>query len=372
MLLRFGMCHENQQFTFCFDVVCLQEHKTYCVKHDQDCTVHKGRGSLSDCYRHSLVVNSAGNCCQAWSQEGKRAGAGHGSMHALNVWIAVRRELARQGQESIFFQECTPLFQLHRCLVAPLQSTHHMVYATTGPRLHGWPAARERKLSAGLSLRELVWVGPSSPEAIQEEFDCLFGRRCEVSGKVFFQAREEDVRQMIDKVMRKRMRVSHEVPLTGPRMWAQVLTPAQMSRVREYEGLRDDRSGLDGCFIADVDHWPNSPGPACGAHFPTLLRHGTILEFSTGRIAMPQDRWLSLGFNVRPDLCPGHHVWPAASFVGALSSRVQHCLSGNSQSLPAILAWKLYVFANTVRRETPTPCAPPVCLSDVSEDEHAA
>ena len=250
----------------------------------------------------------------------------------------------------MFFQECAPLFDVEGCLRAPLSDSHRIVHIVTGPEVHGWPTARERRLSCGLSLAELVWVGPSQAE-IQMHFDSIFRRRCELSGKIFLQSPDQDIRNWVQERMKKRFRFQADVPTVGPEMWRQVLTPMQMQRVHEYRELEPARAGLlDSAYFCDIDHWPGSPGPASGPYLPTLLRHGTILEFSTGRIIMPMERFLSLGFQPFPHLC-GCYAWPAGQFAQGLSERQLHSLSGNTQSLPAIMAWYLYCLSHTVKRE---------------------
>ena len=199
-----------------------------------------------------------------------------------------------------------------------------------------------------------MWVGPNTTEEIQRQFDCLFAKRCVVSGQLFFQADDASIEEWAKARARKRMRVRSSQDLVGPGLWQDVLTPAQLQRINNYRTLQLHRASLDdGCFIVDADHWAHSPGPSSGPHFPTLLRHGTIVDLGSGKVAMADDRWLSLGFNVRRDLGSPFSHWPAHGCVKDLSDRTQHSLSGNSQSLPAIVAWQLYVFANVVRREIP-------------------
>ena len=91
-----------------------QDHTDYCRVHEGQCVVNKPRSHLNE--RHfashgtssdSLIVNSAGNCCQGWSTEGKRARTAHFSQHPWGCWIAQRKELALRRQEDMFFQECT-------------------------------------------------------------------------------------------------------------------------------------------------------------------------------------------------------------------------------------------------------------------------
>ena len=171
----------------------------------------------------------------------------------------------------MFFQECTPLFPVETVLCDPLEKSHRVVYITSGPRGHGWPCSRERLVSAGLSLQELVWVGPNTTEEIQRQFDCLFAKRCVVSGQLFCQADDASIEEWAKARARKRMRVRSSQDLVGP-VWQDVLTPAQLQRINNYRTLQLHRASLDdGCFIVDADHWAHSPGPSSGPHFPTSI-----------------------------------------------------------------------------------------------------
>lgn len=343
----------------CDNFVCdFQDVAAYCCAHEQHCTVNHPRSHL-DALGHlgvsseSLVINNAGNCCQGWSAEGKRGRKAHGSMHPLSVWLCQRKELGLRGEEDIFFQECTPLFDVEGCLKQPLASSHHVTHVITGPTALGWPACRDRQLAAGLSLETLVWVGPQEPEEVQAHFNSIFERRCVLSGSVFFNTPEEDEQKWAIEVLNKKGFYG-PLPPKGDKLFRKLLTPGQFQRMEKYKGMQADRAALDGTFICDLDHWPNSPGPQCGPYFPTLLRHGTIIDLNTGRIASSSDRFLSLGFHVGK--VSDRFAWPLADCVLLNhSDRVSKSFSGNCQALPAILAWQLYVFCHTMKREQPEP-----------------
>ena len=179
----------------------LQDHKSHCLVHNKPCVVNKPRDALP--LPGALVIANAGNCCQGWSQEGKRARGAHHSQLALATWVCQRHALAQTQQEDMFFQECTPLFDADTFLVNPLKETHHCVRVVAGPKLLGWPTARDRLLSAGLSLKSLQWVGPETQEGIQEEFDLMFARCPRLNGSVFLQegvaVREQWARDQVRK-----------------------------------------------------------------------------------------------------------------------------------------------------------------------------
>lgn len=309
----------------------------------------------------ALVINDAGNCCQGWSSEGSRGRHAHHSQHALLVWVSQRRELAKRNEEDMFFQECTPQFDIEGCLRTPLSSTHEIIDVVTGPECHGWPCSRPRRLGAGLNLNTLVWVGPKGQDEIQACFDEIFERSCQLTGCMFLQSPSAESQQWFADRMKQRGNYAvdaHAAParFKGGKCLGKVLSSGQFQRYSKYKKQKDALMALDGTFFCDVDHWPDSPGPTPGPLLPTLLRHGTILELESGRVVMASERWLSLGFNVFEDLmCVEagfeRYLWPQRKVVLGLPERAQHSLSGNSQSLPAIMAWFLFVFCNTIRRD---------------------
>ena len=84
---------------------------------------------------------------------------------------------------------------------------------------------------------------------------------------------------------------------------------------------------------------------------PCLLTHGCILELSRARFVTPSERFLSLGFHAVKH-ASDRFFWNLGPYVLGQADRYTKSQSGNSQSLPIILAWNLYVFCNTVKRET--------------------
>ncbi|CAE7251503.1 unnamed protein product [Symbiodinium sp. CCMP2456] len=324
-----------------------EDHRAYCLVHDKHCVVNKPRCTLRN--PESLVIANAGNCCQGWSSEGKRARGAHLSQVPLAMWVCQRKALAANGQEDMFFQECTPLFDIQEHLISPLESTHHVVQVVAGPRLLGWPASRDRRLSAGLSLESLVWVGPTTAEAIQADFESLFARRPQLNGSIFLQEDEGLVADWCSEQMQRRSCFFDQVP-QGKHLLRAVLPPGQLQRAEQYDAEKSKHAGLDGTMFCDVEHWLHSPGPDCGPMLPCLLTHGTILELSRYRFVMPSERFLSLGFHSIAGLSDTY-AWPLADFVLAQSERTVKHQAGNSQSLPAILAWHCYVLCNTIRRE---------------------
>ena len=348
-----------------------EDHATHCLAHQGCCRVNPTRDQLQN--PQALVINSAGSCCQGWSYEGKRDCHAHTSQTTLATWLVQRQVLARRGEESMFFHENTPGFDLEGALAQHVWDTHALLSVCAGPHDLGWPTSRRRRLSCGLSRRELVWVGPQTAEGIQAEFDVLFQRKCLLNGDVFLQAGNAEVHDWAVGLSRKRLRcASDEVPLSGDGLARAVLSCGQLQRLEAYKKRRLSICALDGTCLVDLDHWPDSPGPSAGPHFPSLLRHGCIVNLKQPlRFAQATDRFLSLGFHVSK-AASARFRWPLTDEVLSMKDRATKSLSGNCQSLPAVLAWTLYVLCNCIKREQPSLTMAVVrCRSDEFADDEA-
>ncbi|CAE7548869.1 unnamed protein product [Symbiodinium natans] len=344
-----------------------QEHKAHCLVHGQDCIVHKSRASLPN--PRALVVADAGNCCQAWSSEGKRARGSHASQVPLAAWLCMRKHLAVAGEEDLFFQECTPLFDVDTHLRQPLKDSHRIIKVIAGPRLLGWPCSRDRLLSAGLNLHSLVWLGPKTDEEIQAEFEGMFGRCPHLNGSVFLQEDDSVHQAFLRDQLGSRGHYPDIMP-EGQKLFNKLLVPGQQQRLAAYQQRAAERAALDGTCFCDLEHWPDSPGPAFGPMMPCLLTHGNILELSRSRFVLPAERFLSLGFHAMNHVS-SRFFWPLASTVLRQPDRVTKRQSGNSQSLPIVLAWNLYVFGSTVQRERCEPLVSWLSNSSASDNEDA-
>ncbi|CAK8997849.1 Uncharacterized protein SCF082_LOCUS5377, partial [Durusdinium trenchii] len=205
-----------------------------------------------------------------------------------------------------------------------------------------------------LNLETLVWVGPETAQAIDEEFTKFFERFCMLNGSVFFQSDLDATKSWCEKRL-KQKHFFGPMP-SGNQLWRKVLSPGQLQRLEAYQLVVKENAALDGTFICDLDHWPDSPGPSHGPFFPCLLRHGLIMDLNTFKIASSMDRFLALGFHMTRDVSERFH-WPLAEYAMALPDTVVKSVTRNSQSLPSILDSK-----NTRKRKqsrkAKTPAAP--------------
>jgi hypothetical protein len=205
-----------------------------------------------------------------------------------------------------------------------------------------------------LTSFRLRWTGPSTPEAIQKDFDSIFGRGVVLNGNVFIRADKDKVEKLYRLKLEKKsvFRPEHEeVSAGGLTTLFHMISPGAYARMQAYDKIRPLHEGPDGAFLADLDHWPDAPGGARGPMFPCQLTHGTVMSWKHHRVFLGSEHLAANGWNLFPSSASAP-VSPASDILMGLSDTKQKKLSGNGMRLPSLCAWKLYVLANTVRVES--------------------
>jgi hypothetical protein len=202
-----------------------------------------------------------------------------------------------------------------------------------------------------LTSFRLHWTGPSTPDAIQKDFDSIFGKKVVLNGNVFILATKDKIEKMFRLKLEKKniFRPEHEsVSAGGLTTLFQMISPGTYARMQAYDKIRPLHKGPDGAFLADLDHWPDAPGGACGPMFPS---HGTVLSWQHERVFLGSEHLTANGWNLFPSSASAA-VTPAIDILMGLSDKQQKKLSGNGMHLPSLCAWKLYVLGNIVRVES--------------------
>ena len=205
-----------------------------------------------------------------------------------------------------------------------------------------------------LTSFRLRWTGPTTPEAIQKDFDSIFCREVLLNGNVFILADKDKVEKLYRSRLEKKnvFRPEHEeVSAGGLTTLFHMISPGAYAHMQAYEKIRPLNEGPDGAFLADLDHWPDAPGGACGPMFPCQLTHGTVLSWKHQRVFLGSEHLTANGWNLFPSSASAP-VSPAIDILMGLSDTQQKKLSGNGMHLPSLCAWKLYVLANIVRVES--------------------
>ena len=181
-------------------------------------------------------------------------------------------------------------------LEKPLQVSHWVVWVKTCGTKLAYPSKRHRVLSFSGSRRRLRWLGPTTPEGIQEDSHRIFGRRMMLDGDAYFSASQEDVERVYRQLLGKRHVHLHEdsFDVRGRGVVQSAVGAGHVSRLAAYgEGHKEGAA-----LIGDNDHWPGSPTDTSGELIPSQLRHGYLYSFRTRRLFLGLQHLHALGWHV--------------------------------------------------------------------------
>ena len=211
-----------------------------------------------------------------------------------------------------------------------------------------YPSKRSRVLSFSGSLARLMWTGPSTQAEIQKDFNDTFNRQMILDGDAYLKASPTDVNRVYRQLLQKRhVHVSEkdDIDVHGRGVLRSALSAGHMNRLDAYNELRI----TDKACIADLDHWPGSPGDTSGPLFPVQLRHSHLYSFKKRRLCLGLEHVHAQGWNVFGDSC---FETPLLPLFKTLKESCIKDLSGNAMHLPCIAAWYLYVMTHIVRLES--------------------
>ena len=338
-----------------------------------------GCGKDDDDNSGPLYFNVAGIECTPWSAQGASEQTAHPSDIAHSVWSAERRKWAEDGDEHLFFGECTPHYAVDMKLKAQMRG-HQILHVTTGPELFGWPVRRRRVLMAGVNTSRLLYVGPTDPAEIEQEFGRRFYKSMQITGEVFFQSPVDEVaREYTEIAQGRKFAVTTKDVLTADDQtvleW--LLPPGALFRLGDHSKRFEEIMAAGGAeapkvHIIDVEHHLDK-GSTGGLEWPVQLTHGTILKLTpdgTPAVAVGMDHFASMGFNMFPTQ---NCSFERSSLYDVLSSaRTSHrhkkMLAGNSMHLVTQAAWMAWVLSNCIRVRPVTVARPLTALRGSWED----
>eukprot|EP00972_Heterocapsa_arctica_P106672 15711968-Heterocapsa_arctica.AAC.1 len=310
---------ENRQWLFhTFSTSKCLVHGTDCLtcpSEDVTCVLPLESDDLGDDAAkpvRPLRVNSAGNTCKGWSAVGAQGRFADPSERAHSIWSAERMSRAERRVEDIFFEECTVLYPVDEKLRQPLRETHHVISIQTGPEVMGFPAARPRSFAEGLAKWSMIWLGPETLEGIQQDFDKIFHTTMELTGDIFFLEEAGAAHDYMVALVQKRGIHSTVASKLEPWDRLRAAVPAGAGvRLDAYSKLREERQGVGGCFIADVQQWPGVRYGSGGPIWPCMLTHGCLVSWHHQRVATGMEHMAAQGLHVfdtstgfRSPLCP--------------------------------------------------------------------
>ena len=197
----------------------------------------------------------------------------------------------------------------------------------------------------------------------------MWSRSCELTGDVFFQAPEEDVRAWaIQRWRRRGMFCSPSGPVMNMELLRCLLAPGQVQRMDSYMMQRDEQMALDGSFLFDVMQNVHGRVSKAGPMFPCQLTHGEIISANLERAALGCEHLSANGFQIYNPRRP-EYLFPLSSKMRAMNDEHVKHMSGNGRCLPVILAWVLYCFSHTVRLEDVVVPVPNPIVAEADKDE---
>ena len=302
-----------------------------------------------------LSISFAGLTCTDYSALGKQARqAGIEERHAA-VHLQERRFVAKENLEDMFMTECSERYPAEQKQVAALHDSHTVIVIRTGPLQQGFPVRRGRLFTAGLSKAKLVWVGPDSLEDCQASFNALFQRTTELTGDVFFHAAEQDISDFaMQRSQRRRRILPAGFRLQPMDEYLHLLVPKGcLLRKADYDGLREERSSLDGAFFADLDQNPDQ-GCQPGFTIPSLNTHPDMYSYNARRLAVIPEYFGMQGVDCSPTFCSAKRgPSPMMAFYHGLDEGDIKTLVGNGIFVPVLAAFYLFILGNTIKREVP-------------------
>jgi hypothetical protein len=307
-----------------------------------------------------LIVNIAGVTCLEYTSLGKqkRDGGCHDLYHS--VWSLERQQVARQGLEDVYFSECADRYPAESLQVDKFSETHCVVVLRTCPSQMGFPIRRRRRYTAGLNKQTCIWVGPSTQEDVNLEFQALFHRTLELTGDTFFVADEGQVLSWVLDRTAKRKTQSRLPDTFGTNMetYFQALVPqGGVQRKSLYDALRQTEGGLAGAFLIDIEQNPHQ-GSVPGPVVPALCTHSDIFSYESQRFAIACEYLAMQGADSHSKLSGGRGISKFARMFETITESETRHLVGNGIHIAVFAAWFVYVMGNTIRREIPTIAAP--------------
>ena len=313
-----------------------------------------------DDYKPPLCIAIAGITCTDYTSLGKQfRDAGVHERHAY-AWLSERKELAKRDLEDLFFAECSKHYPAEAKQGVPLAETHRVIAIRTGPLEQGIPIKRLRTFSAGINLAKYVWVGHSSPDQIQADFERLFHSTAELTGDVFFHASDAKIQEFINLRLCQRRRPS-QPGFANLRMQdiLSALVPAGvLQRKQVYDGLWEDGSALSGSFFADLEQNAFvgcNPGPVV----PSLNTHPEMYSYAQGRLAVPAEYFGMQGVDCMPTFASSERggVSPVMACLAGLNEKAVNELAGNGIHITVFASFFIYIMGNIKPRDVCLPAS---------------
>ena len=178
----------------------------------QESRLHQGlhRSSETENTEAPLCLSISGVKCTAFTPRGKQKRLADSTDKFHSIWIATAKIAAKLGLSDVDVVESAAQYPPVQKLRQPLSDTHSMHAVRSGPHVGGFPTVRMRTLVAAINRSRCVWTGPSTDEAVQNDFDVFFCRTMHLTGDVYGVASATDIRHMVETMASGRKQILPE------------------------------------------------------------------------------------------------------------------------------------------------------------------
>ena len=348
----------------------LVAHAQECYGWDQRsaCLLHPGQKCAISSRRHDDEADSdeedrpapiteciGGAMCTPWSAFGRQLGLADPATKSWACWI---NEAATIPYDFVWFENSW-LFPM-QLFDQKLALKNHVIWVTAGPEHLGWPMRRRRVLAVAISRQSLVWVGPTTPQAVQCEFLDAIKARCVAQADLFINIDSaEQRRQQVRRMSQTRcvwFRPGQPVD------YRSLLPRRSRDFWDENMELQRQSGSNDDCFIADLSQDPieRPRGSRSNTWLPAAMHSSEVFCLKPGPEKFtPGEMQFAHGWSLTSTSL-GDKYRDCVSFgFEQLSHAEQRRLSGNGMHLPVVSAWMLFVKTHVLRIDVLQKLAPP-------------
>lgn len=299
----------------------------HCVRHNRMCPGF-------DLKANGVTMSIHGTACTAWSAAGKQQGTCHPSIVPWFCFVFY----VLTFEPTIAIHEITELhpdevFTFHFADKFDIVSLH------INPHQLGFPIRRPRRYRILVNKKKAVMVGSA------QDFFNILECRPKLPAESMCCADEEMLGDKFMKVARSRHRIPQEAPDLGTLPWEQMLTPAELGRLRAHR-QQSKGTPLEGCFFADISK--TDEFMRASEYIPTLVQNSKVWCEKLGREVLPIEHLVFQGFPALPQVAR-QAALPWADSLGCppegVSEGELRSLAGNAMHLGVLGAVVLYALS---------------------------
>ena len=329
--------------------------KSWCYQHGRKCSVRHLQLSDRRLHKQRLRGSGGGVSCIDWCGVGRQLRWAGPTEPAHDMHVAERHGEAKRESEDWFWTECSGkrLCPIEEKIAKPLADTHFTKWVHAGPQHRGIAVGRERCFGFSGAHHAMVWTGPEDEEEVQIMFEHFCFKQMQMTGDVFFQSTEEEVRSLYREKLEARGCFDEtEIPIDRE-SFLRTLPPGAMLRFQAREAIADVRVSMGLQAISDIEHWPDTKNGKCSANIAHILTHGTFYNFNKDVAATVKDICLAQGLDVYNKGPCGDTAAVLVDHLLAMPDNEAMHFIGNGINPLVFVCFQLFMWSNCQRREKP-------------------